>query len=240
MAHKPKLTLFPYVPFLFFSIFLAVVGMLTFEYFAHGKTTMDSRDSTLWATALLLFAIFTVPYRLRSSFRKCAICGTAKADDVLVKNGLRSRLCREDLIRSIQEGLPAIPGKWLVFAPDFEGRNDAGYVYSFEPLLNFGKYIVSSALAEYPAAELGRIKGNCLICGKRAEVSFFEKDSVTWVKDGGFDVPDFSRLPARSSLLCKRCAAAKVAEGVKAASCTFENGIVFPDGTNGVLFPWQV
>ncbi len=41
---KPRFSVFPYVPFLFFACFLAIVGMFAFEYFAHGKTSMDPRS----------------------------------------------------------------------------------------------------------------------------------------------------------------------------------------------------
>ncbi len=65
------------------------------------------------------------------------------------------------------------------------------------------------------------------------------------VLTGNGDSPDFlthSDMLAHviCSYLCKRCAAEKVAEGINAASCTFENGVVLPDGTSGVLFPWQI
>ncbi len=78
------------------------------------------------------------------------------------------------------------------------------------------------------------------MCGRQAEVSFFGQGSLIWEKEGITDLPDFSRLQTLPNYLCKRCAAEKVADGINAASCTFENGVVLPDGTNGVLFPWQI
>ncbi len=240
MARRHKLPLFPYLPYACFALFLAVVGTLTYEYFAHGRTSMDPRTPTLWVSALLLFIAFTAIHHLASASRKCSVCGSAKATDVLLKNGRKAWLCREDLSRSIRDGLPSIEGKWVVFAPAFEGRDDAGYVYCFEPLANFTKYFTSPELSGYAVTEVGRIKGNCGMCGKRAEVSFFGKDSVSWESDGAFDLPDFSKLHALPEYLCKKCTAAIVAEGISAASCTFENGVVLPDGTDGVLFPWEV
>lgn len=240
MAQRSKFTLFPYFPFLCFSIFLALLGMLIFEYFAHGKTSMDARNPMLWASALVLFVTFSIVYHLYSAARKCSTCGSDKARDVLFVNGRRAWLCRKDLTRSIRDKLPSIAGKWLVFAPAFEERNNAGYVYCFESLTNFTKYYRSPEQSEYAVAEVGRISGNCRICDRRAEVSFFGKDAVTWERNGMFDLPDFSKLQTLPDYLCKKCAAAKVADGIEAAPCPFRNGILLPDGTNGVLFPWQV
>ncbi len=240
MVRKSKLRLFPYIPFLFFSIFLALTGMLTYQYFAHGKTSIDARNPMLWGASLLLFGAFTAAYHFASASRTCSCCGSAKATDALFKDGRRSWLCRKDATRSIKDDLPSITGRWLVFAPAFEGVDDAGYVYCFESLANFEKYYKSPGVSDYPAAEIGRIKGKCLICGYPAEVSFFGSDSVIWERDGAFDLPDFSRPQAAPNYLCKNCAAAKVADGINAASCTFENGIFLPDGTDGVLFPWRV
>ncbi len=240
IAKRSRFSFFPYIPFLFFSYFLAVVGMFAFEYLAHGKTSTDPRSPALWGLTLALFVVFTAAHHLVARGRNCSVCRSEQARDLLVENGKKTWLCRKDLVRRIEERLPQITGKWLVFAPAFEKRDAAGYVYCFEPLRNFRRYFQRTEQSEYALTEIGRIKGKCRVCGQIAEVSFFDKGSVVWEQDGAFDVPDFSRLQTLPRYLCKRCAAQAVAGGIEAAACDFQNGVLLPDGTDGVIFPWQV
>ena len=146
---------FPYLPFLFISIFLSVTISFTVHYLTTGQASMDSRSPLLWGLAAGFFILFALCYKVVPSRRRCFLCQEKARDRLIYPNRRSKRLCRTHLLQEFKEAFVKFEGEMVVFYPALELK-EGPYFYQFWAIKDVPKELMENKVGSLVKRALSR------------------------------------------------------------------------------------
>ena len=233
---------FPYLPFLFISIFLSATISFTLHYLTTGQTSMDSRSPLLWGRAAGFFILFVLGYKFVPWRRRCCLC-QEKARDVLIYPDRKSkRLCRAHLLQEFREVFLKFEGEMVVFYPALELK-DGPYFYQFWAINDVPKKLMENKVGSLVKRALLSVSesGSCSRCGRMSTVAYFGPGTFRWeaMKTGGveWEIPRFEEIRSEPALLCNRCVVDELIHSLRYFNGSFSEAVVLPYAERGVFLP---
>jgi hypothetical protein len=240
MSKQGKLSLFPYIPFLFFSIFLGVIISFAINYFKTGKTSIDSRDPLIWLLSLCFFVIFVLLYKFIPPLFKCSICKKPSKDILIYTDRKRKRFCRDHLLEEFKKEFLNFNEKMVVFYPSLESKVGP-YVYHYQAISDVPKKLREDKVGQMINQALNAISGKCSKCGRPANIAYFDPGTFRWevIKSGGvdWDLPKFEEISVEPQMVCSHCVIDEIIYSLRNFQGDFGEGVGLPYNGRGVFLP---
>jgi hypothetical protein len=237
---RAKISIFPYFPFLVYSIAIAGVIDMALSYFETGHPAIGAR---FWAVAAAVFLIFVAVYRFATRVSHCSICDKP-SKEVLIDSDRRRRLfCRKHMLEEFKKAFLGFEKPMVVFYPLLESK-DGPYVYRYEGISDIPGKRKTDSVGRLIIDALKSISGQCSRCRRSANVAYFGPGTFQWgiKRTGGvdWDLPRLDDITARPEIVCSACIVEEITYSLKNFRGDFDEAIVLPYNGEGVFLPMMV
>jgi hypothetical protein len=237
---KARISLFPYFPFLVYSIVIAGVIEMALSYLETGHPAIRAM---FWPIAGVVFLIFVAVYKFGGRVSPCLIC-KKPSKDVLIDGNRRRRLfCREHMLEEFKKAFLGFENPIVVFYPLLESK-DGPYVYRYEAISDIPRKRKTDSVGRLISEALKSISGQCSRCRRTANVAYFGPGTFQWEirPTGGveWDLPKFEDITARPEIVCSTCIVDELTYSLQKFRGDFDEGIVLPYNAEGVFLPMIV
>lgn len=237
---RVKKSIFPYFPFLVYSIVIAGSIDMALSYLETGHPALSAR---FWPIAGLVFLVFVAVYKLRTRVSTCLIC-KQPSKDVLIDSNRRSKyFCRDHMLEEFKKAFLGFEKPMVVFYPMLESK-DGPYVYRYEAFSDIPRKRKTDPVGRLMTEALQSISGQCSRCRRNANVAYFGPKTFQWEmkRAGGLDLvlPKLEDITARPEIVCSSCIVDELTYSLQNFRGDFDEGIVLPYDGEGVFLPMVV
>jgi len=237
---RAKKFIFPYFPFLAYSIVIAGVIEMALSYLETGHPAIRAR---FWPVAAAVFLIFVAVYRFGTRVSHCSICNKPSKDVLIDSNRRRRLFCREHMLEEFKKAFLGFEKPMVVFYPMLESK-DGPYVYRYEAISDIPGKRKTDSVGRLISEALKSISGQCSRCRRTANIAYFGPGTFQWEikRKGGvdWDLPKLEDITARPEIVCSSCIVDELTYSLQNFSADFDEGIVLPYNGEGVFLPMIV
>ena len=237
---KARRSLFPYFPFLVYSIVIAGVIEMALSHLETGHPAIGAR---FWPIAGGVFLIFVAVYKFAKGVSPCSICKKPSRDVLIYDNRRRQRFCREHMLEEFKKVFLGFENRMVVLYPLLESKEGL-YVYRYEAISDIPRKRKTDSVGRLISEALKSISGECSRCRRTANVAYFGPGTFQWEikRKGGveWDLPKLEDITARPEIVCSSCIADELTYSLQKFRGDFDEGIVLPYNGEGVFLPMIV